>query len=101
MTGRQRKGRSAWGFRPRPSLSHDQHVRPAFDPGNKTCSSISLCLRRAGCRHADHERLSRFMPSMQTVVSSPTRTVYIGPDHPFVIIGERINPTGRKKLAAE
>ena len=25
----------------------------------------------------------------------------IGPDNPFVIIGERINPTGRKKLAAE
>ncbi|MBI4770239.1 MAG: dihydropteroate synthase [Chloroflexi bacterium] len=25
----------------------------------------------------------------------------MGPDHPFVIIGERINPTGRKKLAAE
>jgi len=27
--------------------------------------------------------------------------VVIGPDRPFVIIGERINPTGRKKLAAE
>lgn len=38
---------------------------------------------------------------MQTVVKSPTQTVLIGPDHPFVIIGERINPTGRKKLAAE
>jgi 5-methyltetrahydrofolate--homocysteine methyltransferase len=25
----------------------------------------------------------------------------IGPEHPFVIIGERINPTGRKRLAAE
>src|SRR3989304_6224776 len=38
---------------------------------------------------------------METVVSSPTRQVKIGPGHPFVIIGERINPTGRKKLAAE
>ena len=38
---------------------------------------------------------------METVVQSPTQTVRIGPDHPFVIIGERINPTGRKKLAAE
>jgi 5-methyltetrahydrofolate--homocysteine methyltransferase len=36
-----------------------------------------------------------------TVVSSPTREVVIGPDRPFVIIGERINPTGRKLLAAE
>jgi len=38
---------------------------------------------------------------MHTVVSSPTRTVLIGPEQPFAIIGERINPTGRKKLAAE
>ena len=38
---------------------------------------------------------------MQTVVKSPTKTVMIGPEHPFVIIGERINPTGRKALAAE
>jgi 5-methyltetrahydrofolate--homocysteine methyltransferase len=38
---------------------------------------------------------------METIVKSPTKTVVIGPEHPFVIIGERINPTGRKKLAAE
>ncbi len=38
---------------------------------------------------------------MDTVVQSPTQTVVIGPNQPFVIIGERINPTGRKKLAAE
>jgi len=38
---------------------------------------------------------------MQTIVKSPTQTVIIGPDQPFVIIGERINPTGRKKLAEE
>ena len=36
-----------------------------------------------------------------TVLISPTKEVRIGPDLPFVIIGERINPTGRKKLAAE
>ena len=36
-----------------------------------------------------------------TVLSSPTKEVRIGPDQPFTIIGERINPTGRKKLAAE
>lgn len=36
-----------------------------------------------------------------TVVSSKTKTVEIGPDKPFVIIGERINPTGRKSLARE
>ena len=38
---------------------------------------------------------------MHTVVKSPNQTVLIGPDEPFVIIGERINPTGRKKLASE
>jgi 5-methyltetrahydrofolate--homocysteine methyltransferase len=38
---------------------------------------------------------------METILSSPTGTVVIGPDCPFVIIGERINPTGRKKLAEE
>ncbi|NOZ05502.1 MAG: dihydropteroate synthase [Chloroflexi bacterium] len=37
----------------------------------------------------------------ETSVSSPTKTVTIGPDHPFVIIGERINPTGRRLLAAQ
>jgi 5-methyltetrahydrofolate--homocysteine methyltransferase len=37
----------------------------------------------------------------ETVVSSATRTVVIGFERPFRIIGERINPTGRKKLAAE
>lgn len=36
-----------------------------------------------------------------TVVSSASKEVAIGFDHPFVIIGERINPTGRKLLAAE
>lgn len=38
---------------------------------------------------------------MHTEISSKTRTVLIGPERPFTIIGERINPTGRKKLAAE
>jgi 5-methyltetrahydrofolate--homocysteine methyltransferase len=36
-----------------------------------------------------------------TVISSATREVVIGFNRPFVIIGERINPTGRKILAAE
>jgi 5-methyltetrahydrofolate--homocysteine methyltransferase len=33
---------------------------------------------------------------VDTVVQSPSRTVVIGPDQPFCVIGERINPTGRK-----
>lgn len=35
---------------------------------------------------------------MDTVLSFQDRQVRIGPEHPFVIIGERINPTRRKKL---
>jgi len=36
-----------------------------------------------------------------TVIESQTRSVKIGFDQPFCIIGERINPTGRKKLSLE
>ena len=36
-----------------------------------------------------------------TVVTSASRDVVIGFERPFVVIGERINPTGRKVLAAE
>ena len=37
----------------------------------------------------------------ETVLSSASKEVVIGFDRPFVVIGERINPTGRKALAAE
>ena len=35
---------------------------------------------------------------MHTVLSTPGQSVTIGHDQPFCIIGERINPTGRKKF---
>ena len=38
---------------------------------------------------------------MDTILRSRIREVVISIDRPFVIIGERINPTGRKVLAAE
>ena len=38
---------------------------------------------------------------METVLESPSKTVVIGPERPFCVIGERINPTGRKKFQAE
>ena len=37
----------------------------------------------------------------RTIIESKTKTAIIGFDQPFCVIGERINPTGRKKLAAE
>ncbi|HLJ03861.1 MAG TPA: dihydropteroate synthase [Solirubrobacteraceae bacterium] len=38
---------------------------------------------------------------MDTVLRSPSKTVTISSDGPFCIIGERINPTGRKVFAEE
>jgi len=37
----------------------------------------------------------------ETIISSANKEVVIGFNRPFVVIGERINPTGRKLLAAE
>jgi len=37
----------------------------------------------------------------QTIISSKTKEIIIDPNQPFVIIGERINPTNRKLLAEE
>jgi 5-methyltetrahydrofolate--homocysteine methyltransferase len=37
---------------------------------------------------------------LHTELRSQSRSVLIGPDQPFCIIGERINPTGRKAFAA-
>src|SRR4026207_828763 len=45
------------------------------------------------------EQLGNIMT--HTLVASEKRQVIIGFDRPFTVIGERINPTGRKKLAAE
>jgi 5-methyltetrahydrofolate--homocysteine methyltransferase len=38
---------------------------------------------------------------MHTVLRSPSREAVIGPDQPFCIIGERLNPTGRKAFAEQ
>ena len=37
----------------------------------------------------------------RTILASATKEIVMGFDQPFCVIGERINPTGRKKLAAE
>ena len=43
----------------------------------------------------------RQAPSENLALASRSKTVFIGRDLPTRLIGERINPTGRKKLAAE
>ena len=45
--------------------------------------------------------MARHSAMTDTVISSATQEVVIGFERPFVLIGERINPTGRKLLAAE
>lgn len=45
--------------------------------------------------------LHRQTPPQGLALASRSKTVYISPSLPTVIIGERINPTGRKQLAAE
>src|SRR5689334_18042472 len=53
---------------------------------HRRCSPL---LRRPGRR------------DMRTELHSRGRTVIIGPDEPFVVIGERINPTGRKQRGGQ
>ena len=60
--------------------------------------------RRKNCKYAI--KISQFLSTLEsqmtiTKISSPTKEVKIGFEEPFVIIGERINPTGRKLLAEE
>ncbi len=44
---------------------------------------------------------ARKFPQKKLILASRSKTVEIDKDLPTVLIGERINPTGRKKLAAE
>ena len=37
----------------------------------------------------------------KTTIESKSKTIIIGFEEPFCVIGERINPTGRKALAKE
>src|SRR4029077_7426553 len=61
-------------------------------------SSTAVC---RGTRGAIRNRTNRNCFMTDTVISSQTREIVIGLERPFVMIGERINPTGRKILAAE
>ena len=45
---------------------------------------------------APHRCTRTDAPAMETVLSSASRELRIGGENPFCIIGERINPTGRK-----
>ena len=65
--------------------------------------------KRNSQRHPDRGTVTADSPPIRetdqemtdTILSSATREVAIGFGRPFVMIGERINPTGRQKLANE
>jgi len=75
----------------------DENVRTAL----RTAKEYGKIEARAA---AEARPFYSFGPSgagvRETTVSSAAKTVVIGPQRPLVIIGERINPTGRKKMAA-
>ncbi|NLY76190.1 MAG: dihydropteroate synthase [Firmicutes bacterium] len=52
-------------------------------------------------KRVDGYKPSKFGSIKYSAVTSARKTVFIGPDQPLAIIGERINPTGKKKLQEE
>ena len=56
---------------------------------------------KAALQNSTPQRRIRENLSGQVALTSRSRTVYLGSKQPTRIIGERINPTGRKALAAE
>ncbi len=56
-------------------------------------------LRHIVDSHQNLFQYSKTEHRQRVLLSSKMRTVCIGSDYPFVMIGEKINPTGRKKVA--
>ncbi len=48
-----------------------------------------------------HQGTAQVRPAARTALASRSKTLYLGPGLSTTIIGERINPTGRKALAAD
>ena len=69
----------------------------AADAAGATKRAKELLAERARWRLASPESER----AMHTILRSPSKEVVIGPDQPFCIIGERINPTGRKAFAEQ
>ena len=83
--GRRRPGHPGVRGRGRAPTATRPTRRPPWS-GPRNCSS-------GAARWPAPERRGR---RMETVLRSATRELRIGPEQPFCIIGERINPTGRK-----
>ncbi len=93
--------------------------RTVFRMNPQDFASVSVELAQAGCSviggccgtTPDHialtaRAISGLKPVMRNrkqgvAFASRTRAIVLGPGMPFGIIGERVNPTGRKKLSAQ
>ena len=87
-------------------LSNWQSNRRGTPSRNRACagctSSRSARTTQSGaCASGSAFPQPRSETRVDTVLQSRSRTVTIGIDKPFCIIGERINPTGRKAFAQE
>jgi methanogenic corrinoid protein MtbC1/uroporphyrinogen-III decarboxylase len=74
----------------------DENVKAA----RRTAAAYGIIKKEAKKKKGLVQGLSGKREFLETVVQGSTRTVLIGSHRPLVIIGERINPTGRKRLAA-
>ena len=68
----------------------------AADASAAVVRAKELIKRRRAAGRPEARARSSTACYVHTVLKSATREVVIGPDQPFCIIGERINPTGRK-----
>ena len=81
-------------------------ARRARPRAPRRCRSAPDQLPPRARRSSSSAHVSPYPPAlkgslMDTVLQSRSKTVIIGPGRPFVVIGERINPTGRKVFQAE
>ncbi len=65
------------------------------------CGTTPEHLSRLGNEMKKSTSFFRNAKPLRGVVASPTRICRLAPEEPFAIIGERINPTGKKALQAQ
>src|ERR1700742_4738204 len=79
-----------------------RHMR-SRNPASPACTSSRFARTRGSrtCVLASESQPNRKESHMDTVLRSRSASVTIGAEQPFCVIGERINPTGRKAFAEE
>lgn len=90
---------------PAPPEELAQYAKKFLDLGvaaiGSCCGSTPEHTRAMAAVIKTHGRKAPAVNARQTILASRTRTISIGGGSMPVIIGERINPTGRKDLSAE